>query len=63
MMKMMAGMAIDRQNKYEEARKETHKYCCILDPSNSDNEAKRRTLAQLQPADLENLKTHHLDFL
>ena len=47
MTKVMTGMAIDRQNKYEEARNEAHKYCCILNPTNSDNDYKKRGFAQL----------------
>ena len=47
MTKVMTGMAIDRQNTYEEARNEAHKYCCILNPTNTDNDTKKRDFAQL----------------
>ena len=63
MTKMMAGMAIDRQNKYEEARDQTHKYCCLVDSSSADIDAKKRNIAQLSTTDLKNLEAHHLDFL
>ena len=63
MTKMMTGMAVARQKQYEEARTQTHKYCCLVNQSNTDIATKESTLAHLTPADLENLEAHHLDFL